>query len=56
MSSRGKKKKRKTNLELRQEQITIGYYKRHLDVMIERELGVTLTKWQKFLLKHFLRR
>jgi hypothetical protein len=51
MSSRGKLKKRNKAYEERMEQITIGYYKRHLDIMIERELGITLTKWQKFLLK-----
>ena len=31
--------------------ILIEFYKRNLDVFIERELGVKLTKWQKFILK-----
>ena len=39
----------------RQMAILIGFYKRNLDVFIERELGVKLTKWQKFVLKRMVR-
>lgn len=53
MSSRGKLKKRSKALDNREESILIGYYKRNLDVFIERELKVTLTSWQKFLVKRF---
>ena len=33
-----------------QVQLVIAYYKRNLDVMLERELGVKTSWWQKFLL------
>ena len=35
----------------KQVQLVIAYYKRNLDVMLERELGVKPSWWQKFLLK-----
>lgn len=34
----------------KQVQLIISYYKRNLDVMLERELGVKTSWWQKFLL------
>lgn len=34
----------------KQVQLVIAYYKRNLDVMLERELGVKTSWWQKFLL------
>ena len=39
----------------RQMAILVAFYKRNLDVFIERELGVKLTKWQKFVLKRMVR-
>lgn len=30
----------------------IAYYKRNLDIFMERELEVKLTWWQRFILKH----
>ena len=33
-----------------QVQLVIAYYKRNLDVMLERELGIKTSWWQKFLL------
>ena len=35
----------------KQVQLVIAYYKRNLDVMLGRELGVRPSWWQKFLLK-----
>lgn len=35
----------------KQVQLVIAYYKRNLDVMLERELGVKTSWLQKFLLK-----
>lgn len=35
----------------KQVQLVIAYYKRNLDVMLERELGIKTSWWQKFLLK-----
>lgn len=35
----------------KQVQLVIAYYKRNLDVMLERELDVKPSWWQKFLLK-----
>ena len=35
----------------KQVQLVIAYYKRNLDVMLERELGFKPSWWQKFLLK-----
>ena len=34
----------------KQAQLVIAYYKRNLDVMLERELGIKTSWWQKFLL------
>ena len=34
----------------KQVQLVIAYYKRNLDVMLERELGIKTSWWQKFLL------
>ena len=34
-----------------QVQLVIAYYKRNLSVMLERELGIKPSWWQKFLLK-----
>lgn len=51
MSSRGKQKRTKNNMQQRQEAILIAYYKNNPVEFFERELGVKLTKWQKFLLK-----
>ena len=34
----------------KQVQLIISYYKRNLDVMLERELGIKTSWWQKFLL------
>lgn len=50
MSSRGRLKKRSKAVKAREEAILIGYYKRNLDTFIERELNITLTKWQKFVI------
>ena len=36
----------------KQRQMIIAYYKRNLDVFMERELEVKLTKWQRFILRH----
>lgn len=33
-----------------QAQLVIAYYKRNLDVMLEKELGIKTSWWQKFLL------
>lgn len=33
-----------------QVQLVIAYYKRNLDVMLEKELGIKTSWWQKFLL------
>lgn len=35
----------------KQVQLVIAYYKRNLDVILERELGIKTSWWQKFLLK-----
>lgn len=55
MSSRGKIKKCKNALGNYDEAILIGYYKRNLDVFIERELKVTLNSWQKFVVKKLIK-
>lgn len=34
----------------KQVQLIISYYKRNLSVMLERELGIKTSWWQKFLL------
>lgn len=34
----------------KQAQFIIAYYKRNLDVMLEKELGIKTSWWQKFLL------
>ena len=45
-------KQKKHNVKKqKQMEILIAFYKRNPDVLIERELGVKLTKWQKFILK-----
>ena len=36
----------------KQRQMIIAYYKLNLDVFMERELEVKLTKWQRFILRH----
>ena len=36
----------------KQRQMIIAYYKRNLDLFIEENLEVKLTKWQKFILRH----
>lgn len=41
----------KPKIKEKQRQMIIAYYKRNPDVFVERELGVKLTKWQKFILK-----
>lgn len=46
--SRNKKKKEK---ELKfQTDMLISYYKKDLVLFVERELGIKLTRWQKFLI------
>lgn len=50
MSKRKQQNKNK-QLKEKQMQIVIAYYKRNLNVMLERELGVKPSWWQKFLLK-----
>lgn len=39
----------------KQRQMIIAYYRRNPDVFLERELGIKLTNWQKFFLKHMMR-
>lgn len=46
-------KQKKHNVKKqRQLEILVAYYKRNPDIFIERELGVKLTKWQRFILRH----
>lgn len=48
-----KKKRYKKHNVNKQKQIKIitAYYKRNLDIFVERELNVKLTWWQRFILK-----
>lgn len=45
-------KKKRTEKELQmQADMLIAFYKKDLVLFAERELGIKLTKWQKFLMK-----
>ena len=44
--------KNKYKIKEKQRQMIIAYYKRNLDIFMERELEVKLTWWQRFILKH----
>lgn len=48
-----KKRYKKHNVDNTKHKIKIitAYYKRNLDIFIERELNVKLTWWQRFILK-----
>ena len=43
--------KNKVTQQVKKEMV-IAFYKRNLDVFVERELGVKLNWWQRFILKH----
>ena len=44
--------KKRTEQELKmQSDMLIAFYKKNLVLFIERELGIKLTKWQKYLVK-----
>lgn len=45
-------KKIQTKKELKmQTDMLVAYYKKNLVLFVERELGIKLTNWQKFLMK-----
>lgn len=47
-----KKRYKKHNVDKQKElEIVIAFYKRNLDVFVERELNIKLTWWQRFILK-----
>lgn len=44
--------KKRTEQELKmQSDMLIAFYKKNLVLFVERELGIKLTKWQKYLVK-----
>ena len=44
--------KKRTEKELQmQSDMLIAFYKKDLVLFVERELGITLTKWQKFFMR-----
>lgn len=53
MSKKKKHKQHKQHNVSKQKQLQIikAFYKRNLDIFVERELNVKLTKWQRFILK-----
>ena len=44
-----KAKRERAELEL-QTKMLVKYYKQHMDVFVERELGVSLKQWQRIML------
>lgn len=44
-----KAKRERAELEL-QTKMLVEYYKQHMDVFVERELGVSLKQWQRIML------